>query len=157
MYMVFSEIAAFESCGVYANQHGLTSTRCTCSAYLGGTRGCNVGRVSTPACYIVVQLACYRPSASDLVGDHESIEWPSPSISSTTHARTSTRMRFVPRGPGTICSRMCEIFRKISVTYISRFHICYNSAENVTRPKHSKCILKDMPHGSTLTSSAASL
>ena len=62
VHRIFSETTAFESYGVktkWASQCvfiGLAylSTRCTCSAYLGGTRGCNAGRVPTLACYLVV-------------------------------------------------------------------------------------------------------
>ena len=87
-------------------------------------------------------VASPLPTLSDLVGDHESV--------GPTHQLAVQHMRVLPPESvlgwlGTICSRMCEIFRIISVTYPS--HIGYNSAENVYQYKSIvDMATKDVPH-----------
>ena len=59
---VFSETAGFESYGVMQKR---TSSVSTCSVYLEGIRSHNDGRVSTPACYLLLVAARVRLSARE--------------------------------------------------------------------------------------------
>ena len=57
-------------------------TGSACSVYLEGTRGCNEGRVSTPACYLLLSLARFRLETARV-----DLDIAQPTISSAAHAQ----------------------------------------------------------------------
>ena len=92
----FPETTVFERYAVKtsekANLHdhtGLTQTGSACSVYLEGTRSHNEWRVSTPACYLLLQLARVRLSVR--------YQRETTSTNSPAHQLAVSRMRSSPR------------------------------------------------------------